>query len=85
VLPYRYVTMDALVSTQGRDCRVARQAGALVRSGSESPQESRLRLMIILAGLPVTEPDVDLGDDWFFSGRVDLYLGIGAQAARNYM
>jgi hypothetical protein len=41
--------------------------------------------MIILAGLPEPEPDVEVGDDWFFSARLDLYLRIGAQAARNYM
>lgn len=45
-----------------------------MRSGSESPQESRLRLLIVLAGLPEPETNVDLGDDWFFIGRVDLYL-----------
>lgn len=65
---------DVLAATHGRDCRVARQAGALVRAGSESPQESRLRMLIVLAGLPVPETNVDLGDDWFFIGRVDLYL-----------
>ena len=65
---------EALAATQGRDCRVARQGRALVRSGSESPQESRLRLLIVRAGLPEPETNVDLGDDWFFIGRVDLYL-----------
>ena len=64
----------ALAAAQGRDCRVARRAGALVRDGSESPQESRLRLLMVLAGLPEPETNVDLGDEWFFIGRVDLYL-----------
>lgn len=64
----------ALAAAQGRDCRVARRAGALVRDGSESPQESRLRLLMVLAGLPEPETNVDLGDEWFFIARVDLYL-----------
>ena len=30
--------------------------------------------MIVLAGLPEPECNVNLGDEWFFIGRVDLYL-----------
>jgi hypothetical protein len=37
--------------------RLARRAAALVRAGVDSPMESRLRLLIVLAGLP--EPKVD--------------------------
>jgi hypothetical protein len=37
--------------------RPARQAAHLVRSGVDSPMETRLRLLIVLAGLP--EPEVD--------------------------
>ncbi len=37
--------------------RLARRAAALVRTGVDSPMESRLRLLIVLAGLP--EPKVD--------------------------
>nr|WP_306239005.1 DUF559 domain-containing protein [Ornithinimicrobium cryptoxanthini] len=36
----------------------ARTAAALVRSGVESPMETRVRLMIVLAGLP--EPEINL-------------------------
>lgn len=36
----------------------AREAAALVREGVESPMESRVRLMIVFAGLP--EPDINL-------------------------
>ena len=39
-----------------RGVRLARQAAALVRAGVDSPMESRLRLLLILAGLP--EPTV---------------------------
>jgi hypothetical protein len=35
-----------------RNVRLAREAAALVRSGVDSPMESRLRLLIVLAGLP---------------------------------
>ncbi len=45
----------------------ARTAAALVRRGVDSPMETRLRLLIVLAGLP--EPEVnrilrDAGGDW---------------------
>lgn len=39
-----------------RGVRLARQAAALVQPGVDSPMESRLRLLLILAGLP--EPQV---------------------------
>ncbi|TCO44144.1 hypothetical protein EV646_111338 [Kribbella antiqua] len=48
---------DAASSTIGvRGVRLARQAAGLVRSGVDSPMESRLRLLIVLAGLP--EPEI---------------------------
>lgn len=65
---------DGLAGATGRHCRRARRAGTLVRAGAESPQESRLRLVIVLAGLPEPACNVDLGDEWYFIGRVDLYL-----------
>lgn len=37
---------------------LARRAAALVRAGVDSPMETRLRLLIVLAGIP--EPDVNL-------------------------
>jgi hypothetical protein len=43
----------AATSTVGtRGIRLARQAASLVRSGVDSPMETRLRLLIVLAGLP---------------------------------
>lgn len=65
---------QALAAATGRNCRRARRAGELVRPGVESPRETRLRLVIVLAGLPEPECNVNLGDEWFFIGRVDLYL-----------
>lgn len=65
---------EALRGSTGRNCRRARRAGELVRSGVESPRETRLRLVMVLTGLPEPECNVELGDEWFFIGRVDLYL-----------
>ncbi|MFI5691886.1 hypothetical protein ACIA58_08605 [Kribbella sp. NPDC051586] len=50
-----------------RGIRLAREAAALVRSGVDSPMESRLRLLLVLNGLP--EPRVgqvvsDSGGGW---------------------
>jgi len=65
---------DGLAGATARHCRRARRAGSLVRARVESPQESRLRLVMVLAGLPEPACNVELGDEWFFIGRVDLYL-----------
>lgn len=54
-------TPEALASRArekaGPYSRLARRAAALVRPGVDSPMETRLRLLIVLAGLP--EPEVD--------------------------
>jgi hypothetical protein len=42
----------------GRGAKVARRAARLMREGVDSAMESRLRLLIVLAGLP--EPEVNL-------------------------
>ena len=51
-----WTTADHLVaatgSTAGRGCRVARRAAGLVRPRVDSPMETRLRLLLVLAGLP---------------------------------
>ena len=48
---------DAAAQWTGRGSRVARRAASLARKGVDSPMESRLRLLIVLAGLP--EPEVN--------------------------
>lgn len=63
-----------LAAATGRHCRLAKRAAGLVRAGSESPQESRLRLLLVLAGLPEPEPNVELHHGGRFLARVDLYL-----------
>lgn len=59
---------------RGRGALAARRAAALVRRGVDSPQETRLRLAIVLAGLPEPEvnPPVEVGGERV--GRVDLLL-----------
>jgi hypothetical protein len=56
-----------------RGCRLARRAASLARKGVDSPQETRLRLLLVLAGLP--EPRVNLllrGRDGSWRRRYDL-------------
>lgn len=68
----------AASSWVGVGSALARRAAALVRQGVDSPAESRLRMVIVLAGLP--EPEVNVitrlvGGDW--SRRFDLcYRGL---------
>ena len=45
-----------------------------MRERVDSPPETRLRLLMVFAGLPDPECNVDLGDERFFLARVDLYL-----------
>jgi hypothetical protein len=57
----------------GRRCRLARRAASLAREGVDSPQETRLRLLVVLAGLP--EPRVNLiirGPDGSWRRRYDM-------------
>jgi hypothetical protein len=49
--------IEATLGWQGRGCRAARRAAQLVRSGVDSPMETRLRLLMVFAGLP--EPVVN--------------------------
>lgn len=66
---------SGLSSASGRHCLRAREAAGLVRVGSASPRESRLRLVLVAAGLPEPACNVDLGDEFWFIACVDLYLG----------
>lgn len=65
---------SALHAATGRHCQRSRRAAELVRSGSESPQETRLRLLLVLAGLPEPECNVNIVGEHGFIARVDLYL-----------
>lgn len=61
-----HVTPEGLVRAaaeyRGRNRAIARRAAGLVRRGVDSPMESRLRMLIVLAGLP--EPVVDYRIHW---------------------
>jgi len=71
-------TTEALVeatntSTGGRGIRLARRAAMLVRDRVDSPMETRLRLLIVLGGLPEPDTNVDAFDaagEWI--ARPDL-------------
>lgn len=70
-------TPDELVALaenhRGPYSRLARRAARLVRAGVDSPMETRLRLLIVFAGLP--EPEVDhrvYDDDGNLLFRYDL-------------
>jgi hypothetical protein len=63
----------AAAQWDGRGCRLARRAASFAREGVDSPQETRLRLLLVLAGLP--EPRVNLiirGGDGSWRRRYDL-------------
>jgi hypothetical protein len=64
---------DAASGWTGSGARVARRAAGLVREGVDSAPESRLRMLVVLGGLP--EPQVNvitriIGGEW--SRRFDL-------------
>jgi very-short-patch-repair endonuclease len=54
-------------ASRHRAARRARQAAAHVRARVDSPMETRLRMLIVLAGLPEPEVDVEVSD---VDGRV---------------
>jgi Protein of unknown function (DUF559) len=49
--------VEAAVAWKGKGSRLARRAAHLVRAGVDSPMETRLRMLMVLAGLP--EPVVN--------------------------
>lgn len=59
-------------SYDGQGVRRARRALALVRERVESPRETRLRVALVLAGLPTPTCNQNLGSDTEPIGRVDL-------------
>ena len=71
-------TPDDLVrvtaAARGRATRHARRAAGLVRDGVDSVQETRLRLALVLAGLPEPEVNPTVHVEGRRVGRVDLLL-----------
>ncbi|MGY4721373.1 hypothetical protein [Naumannella huperziae] len=64
---------------RGRGGVNARRAAALVRRGVDSPGETRLRLLLVLAGLPEPEINIELRDA---HGAVRRRLDLGHRAER---
>ena len=65
---------EAARGAAGRGCRLARRAALLVRERVDSMQETRLRLSLLLAGLPEPRCNVVLGHGGRVIGRVDLLI-----------
>ena len=59
--------------------RGAMRAAALVREGGDSPMETRLRLLVVLAGLPEPEVDIKIFDQ---EGNLLRRIDMGYRAAR---
>lgn len=56
----------------GRGSKARRLAIDLANEGSESPRESELRVLLVMAGLPEPECNVEIYDGPRFVARVDL-------------
>jgi hypothetical protein len=66
--------VQAAAEASGRGVRLARRAAAYVRKGVDSAMESRLRMLLVLAGLP--EPEVNIilrREDGSWLVRLDLF------------
>jgi hypothetical protein len=63
---------SAVQGYSGRGIRLARTAVRLVRERVDSPRETWLRLCLVLAGLPMPECNLIIGDDRGPIGSVDL-------------
>ena len=53
---------NAANGCRGRTGRLARRAASLVRDGVDSPMETRLRLLLVLAGIPELEVNITVRD-----------------------
>jgi hypothetical protein len=69
----------AAAGTPGRHRRLARRAAALVRPGVDSPQETRTRMLCVLAGLPEPEVNIEFRDA---EGRLVRRADLGYRRAR---
>ena len=64
----------ALTRTRSRGIRQFRRVLDVVEAATESPMETRLRMLLVLNGVPKPEVQVALHDDnGRFLGRADLY------------
>ena len=68
------LTASAEKSAGSQGVRALRKVLQYVEPLAESPMETRLRVLLVLAGLPRPEAQVEIRDAWHrFIGRVDLY------------
>lgn len=58
---------------------LVRRAASLVRSGVDSPMESRLRILIVLAGFPEPRVNIEVSDD---EGRLRYRIDLSFPAAK---
>jgi hypothetical protein len=66
------VLQETAARARGRGTVLARRAAGLVRDRVDSPQETELRLCLVLAGLPEPVCNLLVGDDQSVVGRGDL-------------
>ena len=64
----------SLAVATGRGCLKARRVAELIRAKVDSPQESRLRLLLVLCGLPDPTCNPLLGTEYRAIGHVDLAI-----------
>ena len=68
------LAQSAEKSSGQQGIRQLRKVVEFLEPKAESPMESRLRMLLVLAGLPRPEAQVDIRDHWHrFVARVDLY------------
>lgn len=75
----REALVEGLEEATGRGIHPARRAAALVRTGVDSPMETRSRLLRVLSGLPELETDIRIHDD---DGQLIRRLDAGDQASK---
>ncbi len=71
----KLVKLEALSAFTGKwGAKALRQVVRHAEPASESPMEARLRMLLVLAGLPRPEAQVEIRDRWLrVIGRPDLY------------
>ncbi|HET7304889.1 MAG TPA: hypothetical protein VFJ12_10125 [Segeticoccus sp.] len=68
---------EAARAWRGRGARRARSAADLVRADVDSPQETRVRLLMVFAGLPEPEVNIELRDEY---GAIQRRIDLGYRA-----
>ena len=70
----RELRKEVLRAGRGRGVATFRDALDHIEPAAESPMETRLRMLLVLAGLPRPEAQAEIRDRWLrLVGRLDLY------------